>query len=81
MKIAIIGAGNIGTHFAISFASMGYEVRIYSPRCKEISKHLELVDEKDGLLKTAKIALVSEEMRACLRGAHMIFHDASTAGG
>ena len=73
MKIAIIGAGNIGTHFAICFASMGCEVRIYSPRCKEISKHLELVDEKDRLLKTAKIALVSDDLGICLRGADMIF--------
>lgn len=73
MKIAIIGAGNIGTHFAISFASMGYEVRICSPRYKEISKHLELVDEKGRLLKTAKIALFSDDLGTCLRGANMIF--------
>lgn len=73
MKIAIIGAGNIGTHFAISFASMGDEVHIYSTRSKEISKNLELVDENSKIIKTAKIALVSDDLKVCLCGVDMIF--------
>lgn len=73
MKIAIIGAGNIGTHFAISFASVGFEVRVYSPRFKEISKDLELIDENAKIIKRAKISLVSDDLGACLLGVDVIF--------
>lgn len=73
MKIAIIGAGNIGTHFAVCLASIGCEVSIYSPRFKEISSVLELVDETGAVLKSAKIALASDDLGSCVRGASVIF--------
>lgn len=72
-KVAIIGAGNVGTQFAIMFSSFGCEVRIYSERYKEISNKLELVDENNQSIQSAQISLVSDSLDLCLKNADIVF--------
>ena len=35
MKITIVGAGNIGTQFAVHCAQKGHEVTIYTSNCEK----------------------------------------------
>lgn len=55
MRITIIGAGNIGTHFAVEFASKGHEVIMLSSDPTKIKKELKMLDETGQVIKKAVI--------------------------
>ncbi len=73
MKITIIGAGNIGTQFAVSFGAMGHEVTVFASKPEKISKTLRMVDENGNLLAQAKVASVTDDVSVAAKGADYIF--------
>lgn len=73
MKITVIGAGNIGTYFAASFASKGYEVTVFSSKPELMSSDIRIVDENDNLILEGKIACVTNDMSKALADAEYVF--------
>lgn len=73
MKITVIGAGNIGTQFAVSFAAKGYDVAVYASKPERISNTLRMVDEADNLVYEAQIGLITSDIRQAVEGADYIF--------
>ena len=73
MKVTVIGAGNIGTQFAVSFAAKGYEVALFASKPEKISDTLRMVDEQDNLVCEAKLSLVTNDIAKAVKGAEYIF--------
>ncbi len=73
MKITVIGAGNIGTQFAVSFAARGYEVAVFASKPEKINKTLSMVDEAGSLIAKAEVNLVTNDVKTAVEGARYIF--------
>lgn len=73
MKVAILGAGNIGTQFAVMFAEKGHEVRLFTSRPQEINKVLEIVDESGKIIHSGEIQFATDNMRKAVVDAEFIF--------
>jgi len=73
MKITVIGAGNIGTQFAVSFASKGYDVAIYASKPERISKTLCMINEENATITEAEISIVTNNIAEAVRDAEYIF--------
>lgn len=71
MKVVIIGSGNIGTHFAVEFATKTYDVRVISSKPNEIQKTLNVVYD-DGSVKSASRVKVSDDVDSDVKTADMI---------
>lgn len=72
MKVTIIGAGNIGTQFAIEFAEKGYEVAIYTSKPSRIKKELFMVDENGEVTKFGKIKEATSNIGDAVKKAEYI---------
>ncbi len=73
MKITVIGAGNIGTQFACSFAAKGYEVALFASNPNRISKTLRMENEMGETISEAEVSLVTNDIGEAVRGASYIF--------
>ncbi len=72
MRITIIGAGNIGTQFAIEFASKGHEVVIFNSDATKIKKELEMVDETGKVIKKAAISMATSNICEAIKDSKYI---------
>ncbi len=73
MKITIIGAGNIGSQFAVSFAAKGHSVTVFASKPERISSHMSIVDDNDNLIAEGELSAVTNNMADALRGADYVF--------
>lgn len=73
MKITVIGAGNIGTQFAVSFASFGAEVTLYASNPDRLSKVMQIVDEQGTKGSEAEINRITNDMKTAVEDADYIF--------
>ncbi len=73
MKITVIGAGNIGTQFAVSFAAKGHNVTVFASKPEKISKTLCMVDESGSLLAQAEVETITNDISLAAKGADYIF--------
>lgn len=73
MKITVIGAGNIGTQFAVSFAAKGYDVALFASNPNKISKTLRMVEGEGGLRAQAELKLVTNNMADAVKDSRYIF--------
>ncbi len=73
MNITVIGAGNIGTHFAVQFGSKGHDVTIYASKPERVSREISVVDSKGLVQITAKIKNVTADMAEAVKDADYIF--------
>lgn len=73
MRITVIGAGNIGTQFAASFAAKGHDVTLFASKPERISKTLRMVDEQDNLIVEAEIKAVTSDVAQAVSDAQYIF--------
>ena len=67
-KVTVIGGGNIGTQFACTCASKGYEVTVFSSKPEKYDGVLEIIDENDKVIvgKIAKVtSSIAEAMEEC----------------
>ncbi len=72
MRITIIGAGNIGTQFAIEFASKGHEVVIFNSDASKIKKELEMIDETGQIIKKATIYMATSNISEAVQDSDYI---------
>lgn len=73
MKITVIGAGNIGTQFAVSFASRGNDVTVFASRPEKISNTLRMINEENGTVTHGDISLVTNNIADAVKDAEYIF--------
>ena len=71
-KIAVIGAGNIGTQFACICASKGYIVNVHSSKPEHFDMELEIVNENNEVVK-GKVAKVTSDMGEAVQGCSVLF--------
>lgn len=73
MKITVIGAGNIGTQFAVSFAAKGVEVTLYASNPQRLSKVMQIVDEQGSKVSEAEINHITNDMKTAVADADYVF--------
>lgn len=73
MNITIVGAGNIGTQFAVHCAEKGHNVIIYGSRPEEVQKELEIVDETGKVLHKGIIKKATRVAAEAFSNAEVIF--------
>ncbi len=73
MNVTVIGAGNIGTQFAVQFGSKGHDVTFYASKPERISKELSIVDGEGRLQKTAAMKNITCDMGKAVADADYIF--------
>lgn len=73
MNITVIGAGNIGTQFAVSFASKCHRVTVFASKPERISSVMNIVDECGNVTAVAKMASVTNNMADALEDAEYVF--------
>lgn len=55
MNITIVGAGNIGTQFAVHCAEKGHKVTLFGSKPEKINKKLTIINENDEVIHTGII--------------------------
>lgn len=73
MKVTVIGAGNIGTQFAVSFGAKGHDVTVYASKPERLSMIMNIVDENDNITATAEMSCITNDMKEAVKGADYIF--------
>lgn len=73
MNITVVGAGNVGTQFAVHCAQKGHEVTIYGSRPNEIKRELIIVDESYAIIHRGIIKRATNEPFVAFRNVDMIF--------
>ena len=67
MNITIVGAGNVGTQFAVHCAEKWHKVTIYGSQPEKINKELKTINENDKVIHRGTIekATNSETEECC----------------
>lgn len=73
MNITIVGAGNVGTQFAVHCAEKGHRVTIYSSKPEKISRKLKIINENNDVIHEGKIYRVTKEEAEAFKNANLIF--------
>lgn len=73
MNITIVGAGNIGTQFAVHCAAKGHKVIIYTNNYLKINKELYIVDEKEEIINKGKISAATNDKELAFGNSDLIF--------
>ena len=73
MKITIVGAGNIGTQFAVFCAEKGHKVTIYTSKPEKIANELTIVNENNVITHRGKIVLATNEPAKAFNFCDLIF--------
>lgn len=73
MNITIVGAGNIGTQFAVHCAEKGHKVIIYGSKPEKISKEIIVVNENDEVIHTGVIEKATNDDEEAFSEAELIF--------
>ncbi len=61
-KIAIIGAGNIGTYLVAELSSSGCEVILYSPNYKDFSNRISVIDENNIQFSEGYVSILTDNL-------------------
>lgn len=73
MKVTIVGAGNIGTQFAVHCAEKGHAVTVYSSKPDRIQKQLYIVDEHDQITHQGTIERATHDPAEAFAQAELVF--------
>lgn len=73
MNITIVGAGNIGTQFAVHCAEKKHNVTLFTSKPNEIDKELIIVDEKQDIIHKGKITDATSDAKKAFENADVIF--------
>lgn len=55
MNVTIVGAGNVGTQFAVHCAEKGHKVIFYGSKPEKISRELTVINERDEVIHQGTI--------------------------
>lgn len=72
-NITIVGAGNIGTQFAVHCAEKKYNVTIFSSKPEKIGKELSIVNENDEVIHKGTISGATNDPKEAFMNAEIIF--------
>lgn len=73
MNITIIGAGNIGTQFAVHCAEKLNQVIIYGSKPEKINKVLTIIDENNEVIHQGEIVLATNNEKKAFENAEVLF--------
>lgn len=73
MKITIVGAGNVGTQFAVHCAEKGHQVIIYGSKPDRIDRNLTIFNEEDEIIHKGGIFGATNDARTAFESADVIF--------
>jgi len=72
-NISIIGAGNIGTQFAVHCAEKGFNVKVYTKNYKKFSQKISIVNENGDVTNEGAISLATDNPQKAFSDADLIF--------
>ncbi|MGN0346280.1 MAG: NAD/NADP octopine/nopaline dehydrogenase family protein [Lachnospiraceae bacterium] len=72
MKITIVGAGNIGTQFAVHCAEKGHQVTIYTSCPEKIENELYIVNEENKIIHCGILQRVTNSAKEAFEKAELI---------
>lgn len=73
MNITIVGAGNIGTQFAVHCAAKGHNVTLYTSNPNKISEHICIINEKGNEILSGDIICATDNEGVAFTNVDMIF--------
>lgn len=73
MKVTVVGAGNVGTQFAVHCAEKGYDVIVYGSKPEKINQILTIVDENDQVIHQGTINKATSSEEEAFAEADLIF--------
>jgi len=73
MNVTIVGAGNVGTQFAVHCAEKGHKVTIFSSNPEKINKVLTVVNEHDEVIHQGMIDRATSNIEEAFLDAELIF--------
>lgn len=72
MKITIVGAGNIGTQFAVHCAEKGHQVTIFTSNPHTINRELHIVNENNEIVHCGILQQVTDSAKEAFEKAELI---------
>ena len=72
MNITVVGAGNIGTQFAVHCAEKLHDVTVFSSKPEKISKELSIVNENGELIHKGTIKNATNDPETAFSNAELI---------
>lgn len=73
MNITIVGAGNIGTQFAVHCAEKGHEVTVFTSKQEKINKELFIVNEHTQVIHQGSIKRATNRSVEAFQDAELVF--------
>lgn len=73
MNITVVGAGNIGTQFAVHCAEKLHRCTVYGSKPERINNELTIINEKDEEIHRGTICGATSDDRAAFENADLIF--------
>jgi len=73
MRIAVVGAGNMGTLIAAEFASKGNSVRLFTSTPADVSLTIDVLGAENELLAQGVLSSVTDDLSSAVEGADMIW--------
>lgn len=73
MNITIVGAGNIGTQFAVHCAEKGHNVTIYGSKPEKIGRNLSIVNENAQVIHQGAIKAAVSDAQEAFADAELVF--------
>lgn len=73
MNITIVGAGNVGTQFAVHCAEKGNKVTIYGSKPEKINRELTIINENDEVIHRGTIEKATNSESEAFSNADLIF--------
>ena len=73
MNITIVGAGNVGTQFAVHSAEKGHDVTIYGSKPEKIKDELFIINEKEEIIHRGRIKKATNLEEEAFLTADLIF--------
>lgn len=73
INITIVGAGNIGTQFAVHCTEKGHKVTIYGSKPERISRELTIINENDEIIHRGTIEKATNSEAEAFSNADLIF--------
>lgn len=73
MNITIVGAGNVGTQFAVHCAEKEHKVTIYGSKPEKINRELTIINENDKVIHRGTIEKATNSEAEAFSNADLIF--------
>lgn len=73
MKITVVGAGNIGTQFAVHCAAKGHRTVLFTSRPELIHRHIDIINDEGVCTLKGELALATNNPEEAFANADCIF--------